>query len=95
MDSIDILTGQNVTIQYQTATILQRIGARLLDYFFIFAFLLSSLSFLGYVIPSFFNSTRWLILIVLIVLPAFGYHFIFESIMGGKTPGKNPQFRRS
>jgi len=88
MESIDILTGQNVVIRYQSATILQRIGARLLDYFFIFAYLFSIFYFLLEVLKSQLNSNLSTVIFILLWLPALGYHFIFESMLGGKTPGK-------
>jgi uncharacterized RDD family membrane protein YckC len=89
VESIDILTGQNVTIQYRSATILQRAGARLLDYFFIFAYFFSIYTLFGKVIGNPFSSDNVIIVIVILLwLPALGYHFIFESAMGGKTPGK-------
>ena len=85
MESIDILTGQNVIIRYQSATILQRAGGRLLDSFFTFVYLLS-------VIFSFRDmldhNDAATITFIILLLPALGYHFIFESILGGKTPGK-------
>ena len=88
MESIDILTGQNVIIRYQSATILQRAGARLLDSFFIFTYLFF-IYFVFFVLLSVsFDSDGLIILIILLWLLAFGYHFIFESLLGGKTPGK-------
>jgi len=88
MESIDVLTGQNVIIRYQSATILQRAGARLLDYFFVFAYLFSIYYFFGAILKSQFYSNKVVIIFILLWLPALGYHFIFESMMGGKTPGK-------
>jgi len=88
MESIDILTGQNVIIRYQSATILQRISAFLLDYFFIFTYLfLIYLLFWKFLsIPA--ASDGLMIMLLLLLLLAMGYHFIFESLLGGKTPGK-------
>jgi len=88
MESIDILTGQNVVIRYQSATILQRIGARLLDYFFIVAYIFSIYYFLFEVLKSQFYSNQVAVIFMILWLPALGYHFIFESMLGGKTPGK-------
>jgi len=88
MESIDILTGQNVVIRYQSATILQRIGARLLDYFFIFAYLFSVFYFFFIVFKSHSYSKLSAVIFILLWLPALGYHFIFESMLAGKTPGK-------
>jgi len=87
MESIDILTGQNVTIEYQTATILQRAGARLLDYFFIIVYLFSIYNLFSVIVKKPLNSD-FIFIAILLWLPVLGYHFIFESVMGGKTPGK-------
>jgi len=84
MESIDILTGQNVIIRYQTATILQRAGARLLDNFFIIAYIFS----IYFLFSMFDYSNELLILLFFLLIPVLGYHFIFESMFGGKTPGK-------
>ena len=88
MESIDILTGQNVIIRYQSATILQRAGARLLDSFFIVTYLFSIYYFLWELFKSSFSNDKVVIIFILLWLPALGYHFIFESMLGGKTPGK-------
>jgi len=89
MESIDILTGQNVIIRYQSANLLQRAGARLLDYFFIFAILFSLYYFFeGIILDRYPRREINVILMILVYLSAIGYHFIFESILGGKTPGK-------
>jgi uncharacterized RDD family membrane protein YckC len=89
MESIDILTGQNVTIQYQPATILQRLAALLLDRFFIFAYFLGLLVlYLNFLHPNFRFSDSLFIVVFLLALPVVGYHFIFESIWAGRTPGK-------
>lgn len=89
MESIDILTGQNVTIQYQPATILQRLAALLLDRFFIFAYFFALYVLYYNFWRLNFTFSEWLIvLIFLLCLPVLGYHFIFESIWAGKTPGK-------
>jgi uncharacterized RDD family membrane protein YckC len=90
MESINILTGQNVTIKYQPATILARVGALLLDYFLVFAyfFAITYMLFEKLDIMSGSTETWQVTIMVLCWLPAFGYHFLFESLLGGKTPGK-------
>ena len=90
MESIDILTGQNVTIQYEPANLIRRMSALLLDYIFmgiyIFVLLyayseLTSFHFFDY-------RSEIAVLGIILLLPVMGYHFIFESVMGGRTPGK-------
>jgi len=87
MESIDILTGQNVIIRYRSATILQRAGARFLDFFFIVSYLFLIYNFFGLIFKKPLNSDV-IFIFILLWLPVLGYHFIFESVMGGKTPGK-------
>jgi len=87
MESIDILTGQNVIIRYRSATILQRAGARFLDFFFIVSYLFLIYNFFGLILKKPLNSDV-IFIFILLWLPVLGYHFIFESVMGGKTPGK-------
>ena len=88
MESIDIVTGQNVIIRYESATILQRAGALLLDNFFIFTYLFSSYYFIWKILPNGFYQDTLLIVWIVLWLPVLGYHFIFETVSGGKTPGK-------
>jgi uncharacterized RDD family membrane protein YckC len=90
MESIEITTGQNVIIRYQTATLLQRTAARLLDYIFMFTYLFSTYYlFLKILSTQLVTYPSGLVIAMLVFwLPALGYHFIFESLCGGKTPGK-------
>ena len=88
MESIDIITGQNVIIRYQPATVLQRAVALLLDYFLIFTYLFSVYFIFWRLLTIRYNSTASAIVLLLFVLLAMCYHFFFESLLGGKTPGK-------
>jgi uncharacterized RDD family membrane protein YckC len=90
MESIDILTGQNVVIKYQTATLVERMCALLLEYLFNLIYLFTVMYTLFVIIDIFsaFSNVVAYTLIVVLYIPAMTYHFIFESIMGGKTPGK-------
>jgi uncharacterized RDD family membrane protein YckC len=90
MESVDILTGQNVIIKYQTATLVERMCALLLDYLFNFIALFAILLAISQVfddlnMPS--DGVEYTITAVFIIL-FMSYHFLFESILGGKTPGK-------
>ncbi|MCC8146389.1 MAG: RDD family protein [Bacteroidales bacterium] len=93
MESIDILTGQHVTIRYEAAGLLRRGAALILDYIFIFLYAYTFIYiFLEY--SGLSDSIRHLpggiryILLAIIFIPIVFYHFIFESLMGGRTPGK-------
>ncbi|GHT39239.1 RDD family protein [Bacteroidia bacterium] len=89
MESIDILTGQNVTIKYEPAGILRRGCALILDflvmglYCFIIFDSISSWNIEEYIPHGIYN-----ILLFIVFLPMICYHFFFESLMSGRTPGK-------
>ena len=89
MSSIDILTGQHITIKYEPANISKRMLALILDYIFMGAYMLA----LFYVFFEVFNqSFDWqdadAIIFVVLCLPLLCYHVIFETLMNGQTPGK-------
>jgi uncharacterized RDD family membrane protein YckC len=88
MESIDILTGQHVTIKYEPASLIARTGAVLLDYFFMFAYVFAIIySFVKDAVHTSSDSNAYILLIIFL-LPAFFYHFLFESLLGGRTLGK-------
>jgi uncharacterized RDD family membrane protein YckC len=87
MDSIDILSGQNVVIKYHAASIGKRACAILVDWVVLVAYVRTAF----YLVDAFYSVfPRGALLTVLIVLllPAIFYHFLFESIFGGQTLGK-------
>jgi uncharacterized RDD family membrane protein YckC len=89
MESIDILTGQHVTIKYEPAGVVRRGCALIIDsviiglYFYIIVYSLLQLSILDHV-PGKLQYVTFFILL----LPIFCYHFLFESLMNGRTSGK-------
>ena len=91
MDSIDILTGQHVTLKYESASIARRMLALLLDYLFMIAYV-SALFFIFYVLDEEINVFQRIsvvrITLIILCLPVLFYHVTFESIMNGQTPGK-------
>ena len=94
METIDVITSQHVTIKYQAATVVERLAALLLDFFFIgiyffavtYTFTLSKVMRTNDLLSN--NQTLYITLLILFWLPAFAYHFLFESMLGGRTPGK-------
>ena len=91
MDSIDIITGQHITIQYESASIVKRMLALLLD----FLFLIFYVSALFFIINFLFDKDinfhlrdAATIVLGIFCLPVLFYHVIFESLMNGQTPGK-------
>jgi uncharacterized RDD family membrane protein YckC len=90
MESLDILTGQNVTIQYEPANLLRRMGAVLLDGVFMLLYIAVCAFFLGDLIQNtdLSDDPILIVVVLLLSLPLMLYHFLFESLMGGRTPGK-------
>jgi len=91
MDSIDILTGQHVTIKYESASIVKRMAALLLDYLFMFVYVIALLFIIGILSGKGVNISQWdvaSIIFGILCLPVLFYHVVFESIMNGQTPGK-------
>jgi uncharacterized RDD family membrane protein YckC len=93
MDSIEILTGQNVTIEYKPADIGQRILAAILDNIFMILygltlfFVFVNLDTMSLRRFGMSEETVW-ILVSIASLPLLGYHLIFETATSGQTPGK-------
>ena len=84
MDKIQIQTTQNVEIEYELASIGDRVLASLLDYvFFIIYFIL--FAFIGNATGGFYNST---VFIILLLLPVILYDLLCEIIFQGKSFGK-------
>jgi uncharacterized RDD family membrane protein YckC len=89
MESIDILTGQHVTIKYEPAGIIRRGCALLLDIIVMVLYsyiIIDSLEGLG--IEEYIPRRLKNITFFIIFLPVMCYHFFFETLMGGRTPGK-------
>ncbi len=88
MESIDILTGQHVTIKYEPASVTQRMGALLLDYFFMFLYIMALAIILFSPLKNTFGETLSIIVFGTLSLPVLCYHVLFETLMEGQTPGK-------
>lgn len=85
MDNIKIQTTQNVDIEYELASVGDRILATLLDYVFFFGYTLLVLLFLG-VIGSAMDDNLWLIIVIF--LPILLYDLLCELFFQGKSFGK-------
>ena len=89
MESIDILTGQHITIKYESASIVKRMLALLLDYLFIGVYVLTWFFILFHGAEKITQQNSTLIIVIcFLYLPALCYHLIFETFMNGQTPGK-------
>jgi uncharacterized RDD family membrane protein YckC len=89
MESIDILTGQYVTIKYEPAGILRRGVALIIDFIVIslYAYIMLYSLIRTDIITLFPEKIRYFSLFI-IWMPVIGYHFLFESLMNGQTTGK-------
>lgn len=85
MDNISIHTTQNVDIEYQLASIGDRILATLLDYLFFLAYFLLILLVAALTTWEIFDSMA---IVSILVLPILFYDLICEVIFQGKSFGK-------
>ncbi|MDM8160208.1 RDD family protein [Labilibaculum sp. K2S] len=81
MADIGIETTQNVRINFQLASIGERISATLLDFLFLFVIYMILLL----VIALIGKGVAW---ILFLLVPLMFYSLIFEVFMNGQTPGK-------
>lgn len=86
MESIDILTGQFVTIRYEPASAVRRGVTLAIDYFIMGVYIFF-LAYLWEEFRFFFRSISYG-LTFLLIAPLIFYHLLFESLTGGQTPGK-------
>ena len=82
MERIQIETAHNVSIEHNIANVTTRITALLFDWVIYFVYYLFSLI----VITTISENNRMTFL--LIYLPLFLYHLLFEYLMDGQSPGK-------
>lgn len=82
METFSIQTTQNVVIKHSLAGLLERIGAQVIDSFFIISYVIVLLSFFKEIILE--NT----VLLYCVLLPIICYHFVFEFFFQGQTPGK-------
>ncbi|SBV93337.1 RDD family protein [uncultured Dysgonomonas sp.] len=90
---IEVQTTQNVTIDYETAGVGQRILAYLLDLIAIIVWVIGWFWILGTVasfgINQAFNGDIFAVFIVIIIfLPVIFYDLLFETLNNGQSPGK-------
>lgn len=84
MSDVGIFTAQNIFINFRMAGLGDRIAAFVIDGLVMLSYILLA-SFISGLLPDSFTSS-WMM--VLLYLPVFFYHLIFEYIMNGQTPGK-------
>jgi uncharacterized RDD family membrane protein YckC len=84
MQTISVLTTQNVSIQLPVASIGDRILAYLLDRLILVAYII----LLVVAIINLDLVNVWWIWIVFLAVPWLFYHLVFEIFMNGQSPGK-------
>ncbi|MDR0231832.1 MAG: RDD family protein [Dysgonamonadaceae bacterium] len=90
MESIDVLTGQHVTIKYEPASVIQRMGAILLDSLFMGLYAIALMGLMFALLYNTFSEKIGLFFVLgILYLPIICYHVLFESLMNGQTPGKS------
>jgi uncharacterized RDD family membrane protein YckC len=85
MDNIKIQTTQNVDIEYEVASIGDRILATLLDYLFFLAYFLIIAVIASFTDGALFDSIA---LSVILVLPILFYDLVCEAVFQGRSFGK-------
>lgn len=85
MDNIKIQTTQNVDIEYEVASIGDRILATLLDYLFFLAYFLIIAVIASFTHGALFNSIA---LGVILLLPILFYDLVCEAVFQGRSFGK-------
>jgi len=94
MEQVNVKTPEHVSLQYKLAGLGSRSSAQIID-FLIIAVIYAGLFLILYLaedifLNSFFAFSSYVtaIIIMLIFFIFWGYFFLFELFMGGKTPGK-------
>lgn len=84
MQNLHVETGQNVIIKQDLANVGERIGAQLLDYVIIFAYVIV----ISLISEKGFNSSDSDVFMVISLIPVFFYSFLSETFMQGQSLGK-------
>jgi uncharacterized RDD family membrane protein YckC len=83
MQSVKISTAQHVFIEYQPASVGDRILATLIDLIIIWSYVIICLAILG----SIDFKVEWFVYLIL-AIPFLGYHLVSEIVLDGQTIGK-------
>lgn len=94
MENIAVETTQNVSIEYEVAGLLERIGAALLDFVIMFgyimliSFIFSMVAQVAYSSGYGRGSTAYVVVMIILFLPVMFYSLVFETFMNGQSIGK-------
>lgn len=89
MSTLQIETTQNVRLEYQPASVGDRILAYLVDSLLVGAWAIGAMFLIGYVFgEGADNGVRLAAIVVLIVIPFLFYHLFCEAYLNGQSVGK-------
>lgn len=89
MSTLQIETTQNVRLEYQPASVGERILAYLIDSLLLGAWAIAALFLIGYAFDDgSFGEVRFGIIILLVVIPFLFYHLVSEAYLNGQSVGK-------
>ena len=88
MNSINITTSQNIDVEYELASVGDRIIGRIIDWIVLFAYIVLIAFFIGFSkFGNFGSGLSWL-LILLIIFPVIFYDLLCEMQLNGQSVGK-------
>jgi uncharacterized RDD family membrane protein YckC len=82
---VSVLTSQNVVVEYEPASLGDRILAALVDYLVIFAWAVTVLLVLHKMLPG---GDDVAVVYLVLLLPVLVYNLLFEWLLNGQSPGK-------
>lgn len=88
MSTISITTTQNIELEYELASVGERIVALLIDFLIIGGYMILFTAIIGFGSFNSFLDNNPYLFIVLVIIPAFFYQLVFEMAMNGQSPGK-------
>src|SRR5581483_576282 len=88
MDKITIETTQNVSIEYEIASLGERIVATILDRVIIIGYYIAYFIIVAIIGRSAFNEIGIVVIILTLFLPVLLYPLLCETFMNGQTLGK-------
>ena len=87
MNTISIVTTQNIELDYDLASLGDRIIGRLLDGLVLAGYVIAIILMIGFGnIDQFFNNNGWMIIII--ILPVVLYDLVSEIFLNGQSVGK-------
>ncbi len=87
MNTISIVTTQNIELDYDLASLGDRIIGRILDWLVIAGYIIALLLLIGFGnVDQFFNNNGWIIIII--ILPVVLYDLLSEIFLNGQSVGK-------